>query len=100
MQHCGVEGTEDLVIGNLRYGKHFSAIMEDRDSFDNSRVREEVVSAAVKLVEDHPDIRAILPECSDMPPYAAAVQAAVKLPVFDFITMINFLNQATMQKAV
>lgn len=98
LSHCGVEGTEDLVIGNLRYGEHFSAIMEDRGSFDNSRVREEVVSAAAKLVEENPDVGAILLECSDMPPYAAAVQAAVKLPVFDFITMINFLNQATMQK--
>lgn len=52
-------------------------------------VRREVVSAAKKLTKEHPDIGAILLECSDMPPYASAVQAEVRLPVFDFITQIH-----------
>lgn len=95
---CGIEDADNLVIADLRYGEHFSAIMEDRGIFDHSRVRDEVVAAAKKLVQENPDINVILLECSDMPPYAAAVQNAVKLPVFDFITMINYLNQGTMQR--
>ena len=95
---CGVDNADDLIMTDLRYAKHFSAIMEDRGSFDHCLVREEVVAAAKKMVEENPDIGAILMECSDMPPYAAAVQNAVKLPIFDFITMINYLNQATMQR--
>lgn len=33
-------------------------------------------------------------ECSDLPPYAAAVQGAVNLPVFDFTTMINYIHSS------
>lgn len=72
--------------------------MEDRGSFDNAGTRREVVAAAVKLVEDNPDIGAILLECSDMPPYASAIQAATRRPVYDFISLIKWLNQAAMQR--
>ncbi|MGL6200785.1 MAG: aspartate/glutamate racemase family protein [Lachnospiraceae bacterium] len=95
---CGVDRSDDLVIADLRYAEQFSAIMEDRGSFDHFQVRKEVVTAAKELVENNPDIGVILLECSDMPPYAAAVQNAVKLPVFDFVTLINYLNYATMQR--
>ncbi|WP_337095867.1 hypothetical protein [Limosilactobacillus fermentum] len=37
-------------------------------------------------------------ECSDLPPYAAAIQAGVGLPVFDFITLINWLHQSLCQR--
>lgn len=98
LESCGVHNADDLVIADLRHEEQFSAIMEDRGSFDHAIVRKEVVAAARKLVEENEDIGAILLECSDMPPYAAAVQNAVKLPVFDFITLINYMNQATMQR--
>ena len=61
-------------------------------------VAETVVGAAEKLVREHDDVGAILLECSDIPPYAYMVQDAVNLPVFDFITMINWAHHATTQK--
>jgi hypothetical protein len=33
-----------------------------------------------------------------LPPYAAALQAAVQLPVFDYITMINFVFSAVVKQ--
>lgn len=95
---CNVSGMDDLVIADLRHGENFSAIMEDRGSFDHEGTRREVTEAAVKLCEENPDIGAILLECSDMPPYASDVQAATGRPVFDFITLIRWLNNASMQK--
>ena len=95
---CGIYDTSDLVVADLRHGKDFSAIMEDRGTFDMAGIRQEVIDAAKKLVQDNPSIGAILLECSDMPPYASAIQAAVGLPVFDFITLINYLQNAVMQR--
>lgn len=98
LKSCYVDDPDLLVIRDLRNEPHFSAIMEDRGSFDNTEVRKEVVNAAAELVEKNRDIGAILLECSDTPPYASDVQKAVGLPVYDFITMIRWLHNATAQK--
>ena len=72
--------------------------MEDLGAFDNAGVRNDVVNAAVKMVMENPDIGAILLECSDMPPYASEVQKATGRPVFDFITLINWMENAVQQR--
>jgi len=98
LESCSIEEPELLIIKDLRHGPHFSAILEGRGSFNNGEVKKEVTSAAVELVKENSDVGALLLECSDMPPYAAYVQRAVGLPVFDFITMIRWLHYATAQK--
>ncbi|WP_341727918.1 aspartate/glutamate racemase family protein [Brooklawnia sp.] len=98
LENCGISDADRLAIKDLRHAPHFSAIMEDRGCFDNTQVRMEVVAAAEELVRDNPDVSAICLECSDMPPYAYAVQRAVQLPVFDFTTMIRWLNNSVSAK--
>lgn len=98
LKSCYVYDSSILVIKDLRNEPHFSAIMEDRGSFDNTEVRKEVVKAACELVEENANIGAFLLECSDTPPYASDIQKAVGLPVYDFITMIKWLHNATTQK--
>ena len=97
LKSCGIEHPDRLVIADLRNGPHFSAIMEDRGEFDNNEVRKEVLAAASELTKANDDIGAILLECSDMPPYASAIQREVGLPVFDFITMIKWLHSSVSQ---
>ncbi|GAH16512.1 unnamed protein product, partial [marine sediment metagenome] len=98
LKNCFIEDPGLLVVKDLRHAPEFSAILEYRGQFDNGKVRDEVVGAALELLESNEDIGAILLECSDMPPYAYAVQRAVQLPVFDFITLIRWLHNATTQK--
>jgi hypothetical protein len=57
-----------------------------------------VVRAAEDLVADSGDIRALLLECANLPPYAAAVQAAVSLPVYDFTTMLGQVWSALVRR--
>ena len=67
--------------------------------FDNDGVCNEVVGKAMEIMEEDAEIGAFLLECSDMPPYAYAIQAATQRPVFDFISMIKFLKMSVTQKA-
>jgi Asp/Glu/hydantoin racemase len=53
---------------------------------------------AKKLVSKHPDIGALVFECSNFPPAAAAVQEATGLPVFDFVTLIYMIHGAVVRK--
>jgi len=77
----------------------FDAISEGSGVMDNDQVCAEVVERAREMVAEHPDIGMILLECSDMPPYAHAVQEATGLPVFDFNSMINWVHYACVRKA-
>ncbi len=98
IESCGIGHTDDLVFADLRHGESFKVIMEDLGAFDNAGVRNDVVNAAIKMVAENPDIGAIILECSDMPPYASEVQRLTGRPVFDFITLINWMENAVQQK--
>lgn len=64
-------------------------------SLDTDAVRAEVVHVARQLQHNHPRLGGILIECSMLPPYSKAVQDAIGLPVFDFISMIDWFHSAT-----
>ncbi len=69
----------------------------DCHTLDIDRLEAEVVSVAAKLVNDEPRVGAILLECSLLPPFAAAVQDAVRLPVFDFTHLVNLMHSAVVR---
>ena len=98
MKNCGIDDPGVLLVRDLCHAPEFSVVIVNRGEFDNGKARQEVVAAALDLLKEDADVGAILLECSDMPPYAAAVQAATQLPVFDFITLIRWLHNATTQR--
>jgi Asp/Glu/hydantoin racemase len=49
------------------------------------------------MVEENPDIGAILLECTDMPPYAHRIQAELNMPVYDAITLIKYAKSVVTQ---
>lgn len=97
LKTCGVTDRTNLIIGDLSQGEEFSSISNGTGTFNNEKLRDEVVKKAIELKEKHPEIGAILLECSDLPPYAFDIQQAVQLPVYDFITLINWAHYANSQ---
>jgi len=96
----GVDTCEDIVIRGMEEMEEFrTAILEEKGTLDSEKIEQEVVEVAKNLVEEHPEAGAILLECSDLPPYAKAVQEATGRPVFDFITMIRFVHTAVVQQS-
>jgi Asp/Glu/hydantoin racemase len=97
-ENCGVKDYDNIVVRGMEHSENFAAVVDMRGHFDNGKARDEVVGAALDLFKEEGDIGAILLECSDMPPYAAAIQEATQLPVFDFITLIKWLHNGTTQR--
>ncbi|MFO8065565.1 MAG: aspartate/glutamate racemase family protein [Spirochaetota bacterium] len=86
-----------LVIAGLEDKPEFvSAVFEEKGSLDTGLVESEVLEAA-RSVSAHAGVRAILLECSLLPPYAAAVQGEIGIPVFDYYTMINYVYSAVVR---
>jgi hypothetical protein len=73
-------------------------IMEESGPLDTDAVEADVVAIARDLVREHPEIGVLLLECSNIPLYSHAVQRATGLPVFDFMTMINQMHAACVQR--
>lgn len=98
-ERIGIMADETLVIHGLENCPHFqAAAIEETGELDSDKIRAEMVESAKELVCQNPGVRSILLECSLMPPYAAAVQRATNLPVYDFITMINHAYAAIKTK--
>ncbi len=97
---CGVssEDYDRCRIAGAGHLPEFSALMERRGHFDNEILRDELIILAKDLVDANPDMGAILLECSDMPPYASAIQREIGLPVYDFISMIKYAHSVIAQK--
>lgn len=100
LDSCGVpiELRKRLVIKDAKQTNEFNCVIEQRGSWDNTIAKEEIVALGKEIMQEYPQTGAILLECSDMPPYAYAVQAEAQVPVFDFITLINWLHQSVCQK--
>ena len=89
---------DDCVIQDVGSMESFAPIRWGKTVMDNKKLTEDLAALAVKAVEAHPEVGAILLECSDLPPYACEIQRATGLPVFDFISLINWVEHAVVQK--
>lgn len=88
---------DDIIVQDVGSMESFAPIRWGRTELDNGKLTQDLALCAEELVSDHPEIGAILLECSDLPPYAHAIQASTGLPVFDFITLINWVHSSVVQ---
>lgn len=63
-----------------------------RDALDVTRLRQEVLGQVDRLARAHPDLGALVIECTDLVPFAHAIQARLGLPVFDIVTLTTMLH--------
>jgi hypothetical protein len=97
LRRAGGDTGRITVAGLENQPKFREAIFEETGRIDIQGVESEVVEQAKRMVTADPRIAAILFECANLPPYAAAVRAAVGLPVYDAVTMIRHVHAALAQ---
>jgi Asp/Glu/hydantoin racemase len=85
-----VGARDDTPIEGLALDSRFRAtLLDDLDTLDEGEARRATVAAAERLVERRPHVRAIVLECTNLPPYADAVRDATGLPVHDITTLVR-----------
>lgn len=84
---------ERLVWVGMEESEHFyDVVVGDADPLDVRRAGAEMVDACCQTVSENPEIGAFVFECTNMPPYSDAVRRATGLPVWDAITLTNWLQ--------
>lgn len=67
-------------------------------NLDTEKLEKAMVKVAKQLIADNPNVGALIFECHNMPPYAAAVQEATGLPIFDAQTLAKIAYNAVLQQ--
>jgi len=76
------------IAGTPENGAFSTSILDNSLQLDVEKSRQENIDAAVKLATIHPEIGAIVLECTNMVPYAADIRQATGLPVFSIYNFI------------
>ena len=84
-----------VTVKDVRYHADFSG--EICKAMKELNMEQETIETALELTKKDPKIKALLLECSVLPPYGK-VQQATGLPVFDFITMIDYVHSSLVKK--
>lgn len=88
---AGIHG--DVPVAGTEGGKEFSqAIIGDKLTLDAAAAERDILEAGQGLVEKHPEVGAILLECTNMAPYARALGETVRRPVFDIYSFISWFH--------
>lgn len=72
---------------------HFT--VQNWDSVDIDKCQNDIIEVIEEEFSINPDLYgAILFECTNMPPYSDIVREKFKLPVFDFVSLTNFVHSS------
>ena len=85
----GLEGTSEFAQVILR---------NERTSMDLGLIESEVLDAALTLKRNSPEVRSLVLECTDLPPYAARLQRELRIPIFDLTTLATMAHDVVARK--
>jgi hypothetical protein len=97
-EQCNIADNSRLAIAEARNLPEFQNLLGCTGRLNSRKLEQEVVALMRQFVKDTPDLGAILLQCSDLPPYAWAIQTAVELPIFDMNTLINWVHSAVVRR--
>jgi len=80
----------DTPIVGLEPGCHLQrTLLEDRATLDALRAEADAVQAARTLMQQHPQVRSVVLECTNLPPYADAIRRASGRPVMHLLSLVH-----------
>jgi hypothetical protein len=102
VENCGLsleDKNNRVVIMGCEDGHEFSgAIMANTGKYNPVKVEQEIVAVARQMLDENKDLGAILLECTELSPHAVAVQNAVRMPVWDYTTLTQWIYSGCVRR--
>lgn len=101
-RHLAAIGGESVpvCVAGMADQPEFREVMLEgrRTELDVDRLRDEVLAQADELARDHQDLGALIIECTDLVPFAHAIQERIGLPVFDIVTLTQMVHDSLIRR--
>jgi hypothetical protein len=87
-------GDIPIAVQGLESSTEFAEVIlkYQRTAMDTDLIEAEVIDAAHKLMARAPNIRSLVLECTDLPPYASKLQHELNLPIYDLTTLATMVH--------
>jgi Asp/Glu/hydantoin racemase len=84
----------DTPLAGTEHGREFFRVLikAEKTDMDIDAAEADIIAAGRALIANRNDIGAIVLECTNMPPYASALRAALGLPIYDIYSMITWFH--------
>lgn len=93
LEGAGIGPEIPIAVAGLETEKEFTRVLLGNElELDVDLAREEHIRVARRLVAQHPDVGALVLECTNMPPYAADIQRETGLAVFDIVSLVTMVH--------
>jgi hypothetical protein len=87
------------VVGTDHGAELTRAILGDEPQLDVAAAERDILEAGETLVETHPEVGAVLLECTNMTPYARALCEHLRLPVYDIYGFMTWFQAGLRPRA-
>jgi Asp/Glu/hydantoin racemase len=92
---AGITSDMPVAVAGLETEREFSRVLLGNQlALDVEAARREHVHVAQRLCAEHPEVGALVLECTNMPPYRGDIQAATGLAVFDIVHLVQMVHTA------
>ena len=80
----------DTPVEGMPEGGSFAAtFLDNGPTLDREAVEAEAVAAGRSLLARHPEVDAVVLECTNLPPYSGALKRALGVPVYDVLDLLR-----------
>ncbi|MET3174633.1 UNVERIFIED_ORG: Asp/Glu/hydantoin racemase [Arthrobacter sp. UYCu721] len=101
LRQSGVSAATPLAVAAVDSCPEFIDVIrtQRKPALNSQDFEDQLVLEVNDMLQRHPDVGALVLECSDIPPYARRLAAETGLPVFDFTAMAALVYRACLPPA-
>jgi len=96
LEAAGCHNVPTAIYGMQNEEVFTNFTVENWDVVDINKCKEELLYMSKKMLDENADIKAIVLECANMPPYTEIIQKETGVPVFDIVNLADFIIRAVL----